>query len=52
MVLVLPFLTVLIAAWYIWKRRQRAATLWWLLTMVIYIIWLIYHSNTTLDLSF
>ncbi|GAB2904088.1 DUF5993 family protein [Microbulbifer echini] len=52
MVLVLPFLTVLIAAWYIWKRRQRTATVWWLLTMVIYIIWFIYQSTNTLNLSF
>ncbi|WP_226644153.1 DUF5993 family protein [Microbulbifer variabilis] len=51
MVLVLPFFTVLISAWYIWKGRCRTATVWWLLTMVIYIIWLIYHSTTALDLS-
>ncbi|MFA0810427.1 DUF5993 family protein [Microbulbifer epialgicus] len=48
----LPFLTILMSVWYIWKGRPKVAIGWWMVTMVVYIIWFAYHITSELNLSF
>ncbi|MFS1523638.1 DUF5993 family protein [Microbulbifer sp. 2304DJ12-6] len=50
--MMLPFLTVLIAIWSLWKGRRRAVIGWWLATLLIYIAWCAYHMTGVLGLSF
>lgn len=49
--MMLPFVTVLLSAWFAW-RGQASASVWaWLLTLAIYIAWCLYHMTDSLHLS-
>ncbi|WP_245556704.1 MULTISPECIES: DUF5993 family protein [Microbulbifer] len=50
--MLLPFITTLLSAWYIWSGHPRAAIGWWLVTLAIYLAWFTYHWTTKLHLSF
>ncbi|WP_346840219.1 DUF5993 family protein [Microbulbifer sp. SAOS-129_SWC] len=49
--MMLPFVTVLLSAWYTWSGRRSAALGWWLVTMAIYIAWCFYHMTDPMHLS-
>jgi len=51
MVMMLPFLTAMISAWYSWRGRRRAAMGWWAVTAVVYVAWCFYHMTTHLKIS-
>ena len=51
MVMMLPFLTALISAWFSWRGRRGAAMAWWAVTGVIYVAWCFYHMTSALKIS-
>lgn len=51
MVMMLPFLTALISAWYCWRGGRRAAMSWWAVTAAIYVAWCFYHMTDPLKIS-
>ncbi|WP_444932358.1 DUF5993 family protein [Microbulbifer sp. SSSA002] len=50
--MMLPFLTIALSIWAVWKGRRRPAMGWWLSTLLIYIAWCSYHMTRELPLSF
>jgi hypothetical protein len=50
MVMVLPFLTAFIAAVLALRGKPRGAVGWSLATIVISLVWLIYHATSKLDI--
>lgn len=51
MIMMLPFLTALISAWYCWRGRRCASMGWWAVTALIYVAWCCYHMTTPLKIS-
>ena len=52
MVMMLPFLTGLIAVWFGMLRRRRPCVTFWLLTLALFAAWCQYHMTSPLALSF
>lgn len=51
MIMMLPFLTALIATWF-GMRGQRSASIGvWVVTFVIYLAWMKYHMTDKLNIS-
>ncbi|WP_198040028.1 DUF5993 family protein [Microbulbifer agarilyticus] len=51
MIIVLPFLTALISAWFTWRGHRATAMGWWAITVAIYVAWCFYHMTTPLKIS-
>lgn len=51
MIMMLPFLTALISAWFSWRGRRHVAMGWWAVTAVIYVAWCFYHMTDPLKIS-
>ncbi|MCQ3830092.1 hypothetical protein HXX02_11590 [Microbulbifer elongatus] len=51
MIMMLPFLTALISAWFSWRGCRCATMAWWGITAVIYVAWCVYHMTSSLNIS-
>ncbi|MFI2811203.1 MULTISPECIES: DUF5993 family protein [Microbulbifer] len=51
MVMMLPFVTVLLSAWFAWRGSRAGAVGWWLATLAIFVAWCFYHMTSHLDIS-
>ncbi|WP_323846228.1 DUF5993 family protein [Microbulbifer magnicolonia] len=51
MIMMLPFVTILLSAWYTWRGHRRVGASWWWVTLAIYICWCFYHMTSPLNLS-
>lgn len=51
MIMMLPFLTTLIAiAFSMWGRRQQAIVTW-VISFIIFLVWMKFHMTDTLNIS-
>lgn len=51
MVMMLPFVTGMLAVWFGLVGRRRPCVTFWLLTVVIFAAWCNYHMTSPLALS-
>ncbi|WP_193754273.1 DUF5993 family protein [Microbulbifer sp. Q7] len=51
MIMMLPFLTALISAWFTWRGHRTTAIFWWAVTAAIYVAWCCYHMTSSLKIS-
>lgn len=51
MIMMLPFLTGLVAVWFGVLGRRRPCVTFWLLTLAIFGVWCQYHMTSPLALS-
>jgi hypothetical protein len=51
MIMLLPFLTALIAIWFAIRGQRAAAIGLWVITLAIYVAWMKYHMTDALNIS-
>jgi hypothetical protein len=51
MIMMLPFLTALIATWFGMRGQRSASIAGWVVTFVIYLAWMKYHMTDKLNIS-
>ncbi|WP_203583553.1 DUF5993 family protein [Sheuella amnicola] len=51
MIMMLPFLTALIATWLGMRGQRNASISVWAVTFVIYLAWMKYHMTDKLNIS-
>lgn len=51
MIMMLPFLSGLLATWFGIRGRRGACVGLWLLTLVIFVAWCKYHMTSALPIS-
>lgn len=51
MIMMLPFLTALVATWLGMRGQRTASISGWVVTFVIYLWWLKYHMTSNLNIS-
>ena len=49
--MMLPFVTVLLSAWFAWRGQTGASVGTWLLTLGVFIAWCFYHMTDPMHLS-
>lgn len=51
MIMMLPFLTGLVAVWFGMLGKRRACVAFWLITLLVFAAWCQFHMNSPLALS-
>lgn len=49
--MMLPFITVLVSAWFAWRGHHCASIGTWWLTLAVFIAWCFYHMTDPMNLS-
>jgi len=51
MIMMLPFLTALIATWFAMRGQRTSSIGLWMVTLLIYVAWMKYHMTDSLNIS-